>query len=83
LNSQCVAVSSLYLTDGIDCGTDYLNPNSGAVHFGSRHSGIIHFAFADGSVRGIQNTSSLNEGPMFQLMLSLGGIRDNDVVTAP
>lgn len=83
LNTQCVAVSGLYLTDGIDCGADFLNPDSDAIHFGSRHSSVIHFAFADGSVRGIQNAVSLNNGPMFQMMLRLGGYRDAEDVTAP
>jgi prepilin-type N-terminal cleavage/methylation domain-containing protein/prepilin-type processing-associated H-X9-DG protein len=83
LNSQCIATSGLYITDGIDSRADYLNPNSDAIHFGSRHPGVIHFAFADGSVRGIQNTGSLNEGPMFLMMLRLGGIRDQEVVDAP
>jgi prepilin-type N-terminal cleavage/methylation domain-containing protein/prepilin-type processing-associated H-X9-DG protein len=83
LNTQTVAGSSLYITDGIDNNTDYLNTNSDAVHFGSRHNGIIHFAFADGSVRAIQNSGSLNEGPMFLLMLRLGGMHDGEVVSAP
>jgi prepilin-type processing-associated H-X9-DG protein len=83
LNSQCVPGSSLFLTDGIDCGSDYLNPSSQAVRFGSRHSGIIHFAFADGSVRGINNSVNLNKGPMFLMMLRLGGYKDGEVVNSP
>ena len=83
LNSQCVATSGLYITDGVDSTADSLNQNSDAVHFGSRHSGVIHFAFADGSVRGIQNSGSLNEGSMFLLMLRLGGIHDAEHVSPP
>jgi prepilin-type processing-associated H-X9-DG protein len=83
LNTQCIATSGLYVTDGIDCGKDYLNPNSDAIHFGSRHPGVIHFAFADGSVRAIQNSVSLNSGPMFLMMLRLGGYMDQEVVEAP
>jgi len=83
LNTQCIGVSGLYITDGIDNSSDYLNPNSDAVHFGSRHNGVIHFAFADGSVRGIQNTGDLNQGQMFQMMLNLGGINDGELVSAP
>ncbi len=83
LNTQCIAVSGLYITDGIDNHNDYLNPDSDAVHFGSRHNGVIHFSFADGSVRGIPNTGSLNEGQMFQMMLRLGGIHDGEQVSAP
>ena len=50
LNTQCIGVSGLHITDGIDNNSDYMNPNSDAVHFGSRHNGVIYFAFADGSV---------------------------------
>ncbi len=52
-------------------------------HFGSRHNGVIYFAFADGSVRGIQNTGDMNRGQMFQMMLNLGGINDGNVVEGP
>jgi prepilin-type processing-associated H-X9-DG protein len=83
LNSQCVASTGLYITDGIDNAVDYQNTNSDAVHFGSRHSGVINFAYADGSVRGISNTGSLNNGSMFQTMLRLGGINDAEIVSSP
>ena len=83
LNTQCIAVSGLHITDGIDNNGDYQNPNSDAVHFGSRHNGVIYFAFADGSVHGIPNTGDMNRGQMFQLMLNLGGISDGNVVDVP
>jgi len=38
-----------FVTDGIDNDTDYLRPDWQASHFGSRHPGIIHFAYADGT----------------------------------
>jgi prepilin-type N-terminal cleavage/methylation domain-containing protein/prepilin-type processing-associated H-X9-DG protein len=83
LNTQCIATSGIYVTDGIDCGSGYLNPDSDAIHFGSRHPGVIHFVFADGSVHGINNTVDLNQGPMFLMMLRLGGFRDGEPVTVP
>jgi len=83
LNTQCVASTGLYITDGIDNDIDSLNTNSDAVHFGSRHSGVIQFAFADGSVRGIQKSGDMNRGPLFDMMLRLGGINDGEVVSGP
>ena len=83
LNTQCIGVGGLYITDGIDSNNEHTNTNSDAVHFGSRHNGVIHFAFADGSVRGIASSGSLNSGSMFQMMLSLGGINDSEPVAVP
>lgn len=83
LNTQCIGVSGLHIMDGIDNSSDYQNQNSDAVHFGSRHNGVIYFAFADGSVRGIQNTGDMNRGQMFQMMLNLGGINVGNVVEGP
>lgn len=73
-----VATGGCYITDGFDNGSDYTQPNFESEHFGSRHIGIIHFAFADGTVRAIKNSGSLNGGPRFQMMLLLGGYNDGE-----
>jgi prepilin-type processing-associated H-X9-DG protein len=80
-SSLSVATGGCYITDGFDNGSDFLLPNFETEHFGSRHTGIIHFAFADGSVRAVKNGGSLNGGPRFQMMLRLGGINDGEVTT--
>jgi prepilin-type N-terminal cleavage/methylation domain-containing protein/prepilin-type processing-associated H-X9-DG protein len=82
-----VGIGSIFFTDGF-------NDTGFANTFGSRHNGVIHFALADGSVRGIwcrpvtigtsdasdiaAYAEELNQGPLFMNMLRAGGIADQE-----
>jgi prepilin-type N-terminal cleavage/methylation domain-containing protein len=73
-------IVGLYLTDGLEDKTDYAKDHTGCIRFGSRHSNLIHFAFADGCVRALHNPAAWNWDPaQFRLLLALGGIRDGQV----
>jgi prepilin-type N-terminal cleavage/methylation domain-containing protein/prepilin-type processing-associated H-X9-DG protein len=69
-------VGPLFLTPGLDAATDYAHERSGFGYFGSRHSNLVHFAWADGSVRPLYDPGSWNVSPKFDLLLALGGIAD-------
>lgn len=71
----CIAIGGLWLTDGLN---DNRPPNPfGSENFGSRHSDTIHFAYADGSVRPLNNAPSWNRGNMFTYLLGMGGVNDS------
>lgn len=73
------AIGGLWLTDGLNEGRNYPDPTEfGSHNFGSPHGDFIHFAFADGSVRSLNNISSWNR-TRFQLLLALGGINDGEL----
>ena len=74
-----VGIGGLFITDGFDGGSDYQQPDFAAFHLGSRHGQVVYFAFADGSVRGLNSPAGWNSGPQFKIMLSLGGINDGEV----
>jgi prepilin-type N-terminal cleavage/methylation domain-containing protein len=74
-------IGGLYTTDGLEDQTDYARANTGPSRFGSRHFGLIQFAFADGSVRSLHNPAAWNWDPaQFRLLLALGGIQDGDAL---
>jgi prepilin-type processing-associated H-X9-DG protein len=74
----CVAIGGLWLTDGLN---DNRPPNPfGSENFGSRHSDTIHFAYADGSVRPLNNSPMWNRGISFTFLLGMGGVADSMVL---
>jgi len=74
------AIGGLWLTDGLNEGRDYPDPDEfGAHNFGSPHGDMIHFAYADGSVAALKHISSWNRDNA-PLLFALGGINDGDVV---
>jgi prepilin-type processing-associated H-X9-DG protein len=48
----------------------------GYAQFGSLHTGIINFAYADGSVHGI--SAAIN----FNTLMALSGFRDGQIISA-
>jgi hypothetical protein len=79
----CIGTTPIFFSDGFN---DFGFSNT----FGSNHIGIIHFALADGSVRGfnitpltiIDQSTELGLSGAFLNLLRLGGIRDGQAVDA-
>jgi len=69
------ATSSNYLAFGLSAtGNDW-------GLFGGYHTNLVNFSYADGSVRPLKDPGSFNVNPGFQLLISLGGYQDGNVVT--
>jgi len=74
------AIGGLWLTDGLNEGRNYPDPTEfGSDNFGSWHRDLIHFAYADGSVRSLVHISSWNRDNA-PILFALGGINDHVVV---
>jgi prepilin-type N-terminal cleavage/methylation domain-containing protein/prepilin-type processing-associated H-X9-DG protein len=84
MTTPSVASGGLFTRHGIDEQTDYqrltLYDGNGPLQFSTRHNQVIHFAFCDGSVRGLTNPAQWN-GSNFTLFLRLGGYADGEVAT--
>jgi prepilin-type processing-associated H-X9-DG protein len=80
LSVLSLPIGPLFLTGGLYASTDNApDDDPSFTQFGSRHSNLIHFAWADGSVRPLFNPRSWNDdGPKLKLLLALGGIADGD-----
>src|SRR5262249_21533649 len=80
LSVPSVGIGGAVLSRGPGEQTDYARRGSGYVRFGSRHPGLVQFAYGDGSVRKLTNIPYWNrEG--FQSLLGLGGIHDGMVIS--
>lgn len=76
----CLGLGGLWLSDGLHEGRRDTDPDLFADNnFGSQHQDLIHFAFADGSVRAMTNIGKWNRSS-YQQLLGLGGIRDAEVI---
>lgn len=74
-------LGGLWLTDGVNEGKNYPDPTEfGSHNFGSPHGDFLHFAFADGSVRSLNQIGNWNRD-RFQMLLSLGGTTDSEVTS--
>lgn len=75
------AVGGLWLTEGLYDGRHPADPMEyGAYNFGSVHDNLIHFAWADGSVKPLRYVEMYNSAESFQVLLRLGGINDGETV---
>jgi prepilin-type N-terminal cleavage/methylation domain-containing protein len=72
------ATTPLFTAFGVWDGTP--TDTGAGAKFGSRHIGIINFAYADGSIRPLTNIASYN-GANFGLFAALAGKSDGQVVT--
>jgi prepilin-type N-terminal cleavage/methylation domain-containing protein/prepilin-type processing-associated H-X9-DG protein len=57
-------------------GTDVYGGVDNWVEFASRHGGVIHFAFADGSVRRLAPPDKYNSGTGFAVLRAVSGMKD-------
>jgi prepilin-type N-terminal cleavage/methylation domain-containing protein/prepilin-type processing-associated H-X9-DG protein len=71
-------VNSHFLAFGLSSG---LTDTFAGAKFGSRHTNLINFVFADGSVRPLRNPATYNVNPGFSLLIAMGGTADGVVVT--
>jgi prepilin-type N-terminal cleavage/methylation domain-containing protein/prepilin-type processing-associated H-X9-DG protein len=69
--------SSLYTAFGI--AADGASDNSAGALFGSGHTGLINFAYGDGSVRPLNSLAQYN-GPQFGVLAAMAGKSDGQVV---
>ena len=77
---MCVATvgtGPAYLTAGLDEKTDYAREGTGSKQFGSRHTSLVNFLWADGHVQSLKNPPQWNRSN-FKLLLALGGMNDGD-----
>jgi prepilin-type N-terminal cleavage/methylation domain-containing protein/prepilin-type processing-associated H-X9-DG protein len=70
--------NSLFTAFGVSTGPTYA---SGGAVFGSLHTNLINFCFADGSVRSLRNPSQFNVNPGFTLFTTMAGHSDGQVIT--
>jgi prepilin-type N-terminal cleavage/methylation domain-containing protein len=72
-------VNGTYTAFGVSTGNTDPTQNAAAL-LGSYHTGLIHFAFGDGSVRPLANLASYN-GTNFPLFAAMAGVSDGQVLT--
>ena len=82
MSVACVATGPAFLTAGLDEQTDYARAESGATRFGSRHTSLVNFLWADGHVQSLKNPPQWNRSN-FKLLLALGGMADGDPCPSP
>ncbi len=71
------ATNSHFLAFGLSSG---LTDDFSGAKFGSNHTNIVNFAFADGSVRSLKNPDQYN-GALFGVLVAMGGKSEGQVVT--